>query len=221
MEIASASPDKSKRCTRACYTHRVRFLVGLATCALVVAPVAAVADEPAESLEAGTEPAAAPTTNRLNMRIGGATSDDTGRPTICLDVRIIAGFGVESCGTGQAIIHNEAGREMAHFRGTWTFAQTHTARGTGKLRAGAGFAELQVGQDHPGFKFGDPDSVDRGSVAGPEAAFQAQWLVPLGVGVEAVTSVTAGLAYFAEADKLIIPQKELQPFVSFEIGVGW
>jgi len=174
-----------------------------------------------ESIEEGSTSASGPATNRLNMRFGGATSDDTGRPTICLDVRIIAGFGVESCGTGQAIIHDEAGREMAHFRGTWTFLEKHTARGTGKLRAGAGFAELQVGQDHPGFKFGEPDKVDRGSVAGPEAVVQAQWLVPLGVGIEAVTSLTAGFAVFADAEKLVIPQDNVQPFVSFEIGVGW
>ena len=118
------------------------------------------AEPPTESLEAGTEPPATPTTNRLNMRFGSSTSDETGRPTICLDVRIIAGFGLESCGTGQAIIHNEPGREMAHFRGTWTFLEKQTSRGVGKLRVGAGFAELQVGEDHPGFKFGEPDSVD-------------------------------------------------------------
>jgi hypothetical protein len=179
------------------------------------------AQPPTESLEAGTAPQTTPTTNRLNMRFGGSTSDDTGRPTICLDVRIVAGFGLESCGTGQAIIHNEPGREMAHFRGTWTFLEKQTSRGVGKLRAGAGFAELQVGQDHPGFKFGEPDSVDRGSVAGPEAVLQGQWMVPLGVGVEAVMSLTGGLAMFADAEKLIIPQKNVQPFVSFEIGVGW
>jgi hypothetical protein len=177
--------------------------------------------QPTESIEDGTAPPAEQTSNRLNIRFGGATSDDTGRPTICLDVRIVGGFNLESCGTGQAIIHNEPGREMAHFRGTWTFLSKQTSRGVGKLRAGAGFAELQVGQDHPGFKFGEPDSVDRGSVAGPEAVLQAQWMVPLGVGIEAVTSLTAGLAFFAEAEKLVIPQRELQPFVSFEIGVGW
>ena len=177
--------------------------------------------QPTESVEEGTAPPATPTSNRLNMRFGGSTSDDTGRPTICLDVRIVGGFNLESCGTGQAIIHNEPGREMAHFRGTWTFLKKQTSRGVGLLRVGGGFAELQVGQDHPGFNFGEPDAVDKGSVAGPEAVVQAQWMVPLGVGIEAVTSLTAGVAFFAEADKLVIPQKELQPFVSFEIGVGW
>jgi len=204
--------------TRACSTHPVRRLACLA---VVLATTAAHA-QPAEPIDGDPDDdAPRPASNRLNMRLGGATSDDTGRPTICLDVRIFAGFGVESCGTGQAIIHNEAGREMAHFRGTWTFLETTTSRGVGKLRAGAGFAELQVGQDHPGFKFGEPDKVDRGSVAGPEAMLQAQWLVPLAKGVEAVTSLTAGFAVFSEADKLVIPQDAVQPFVSFEIGVGW
>jgi hypothetical protein len=174
-----------------------------------------------ESLEPGVGEQALSASNRINLRLGGATSDDTGRPTICLDVRVIAGFGIEGCGTGQAIIHDEPGREMAHFRATWTFLEKPTSRGTGKLRVGAGFAELQVGQDHPGFKFGEPDKVDRGSVAGPEAALQGQWLVPLAVGVEVVTSVTAGLALFADAEKLVVPQSNVQPFVSFEIGVGW
>lgn len=117
------------------------------------------------------------------MRLGGATSDATGRPTICLDVAVSAGFGVESCGTGQAIIHDDPGREMAHFRATYTFLSRTTDRGVGKLRAGVGFAELQVGQVHPGFKF--------------------------------------GVAAFAKADEIVIPQSTVQPFASFEVGVGW
>jgi hypothetical protein len=184
---------------------------------VLVAPAIAHADE---SLEPGTS-RATPTPNRLNMRLGSATSDDTGRPTICLDVRIVRGFGIESCGTGQGVIHDEVGSELAHFRGTWSFFEHATPTGTGRLRGGIGWAELQVGVDHPGFKFGDPDSVDRGSVAGPEAAVQGQWLVPLGKGVEAIASFTAGVAVFASADKLIEPRSNVQPFASVEVGLGW
>jgi hypothetical protein len=173
-----------------------------------------------ESTEPGAGERATPVTNRINLRIGAATSDRNGRPTICLDARIVSGFGVESCGTGQAILHNDPGREMAHFRGTWTLLTRDTDHGTGKLRAGAGFAELQVGVDHPGFQFGSPDS-DRGSISGPEAVVQGQWLVPLGRGVEVVTSLTAGAAAFANADQLATPQRTIQPFVSFELGLGW
>lgn len=172
-----------------------------------------------EALDPGTSNATA-TPNRINLRLGSATSDSTGRPTICLDVAVVRGFGVESCGTGQGIIHDETGAELAHFRATFSFAETTTRSGVGRLRGGIGWAELQVGVDRAGFRFGQPD-VERGSVAGPEAALQGQWLVPLGKGVEAVASFTAGAAVFANADQLIVPKSNVQPFASFEIGVGW
>lgn len=162
-----------------------------------------------------------PTGNRINLRAGTATTDSVGRPTICLDVRVVGRIGIEACGTGQGVLHDEAGGEMAHFRATWTLVERVTARGVGKLRAGAGFAELQVGEDHPGFRFGAPDRIDRGSVAGPEAALQGQWLVPLASGLEAVASLTAGVAAFAGADELVEPRRAVQPFVSLELGVGW
>jgi hypothetical protein len=177
--------------------------------------------DPRESSDPNGGTVSAPTTNRINLRIGGSTGDQTGRPTICLDVRIVAGFGVESCGTGQAIIHDDPGTEMAHFRGTWTVLERQTSRGLGRLRAGLGFAELQVGVDHPGFHFGDPDATDRGSIAGPEASVQGQWLVPLGKGVDAIASFTAGVAVFGEADKLVVPKGAVQPFAGVEVGVGW
>jgi hypothetical protein len=188
---------------------------------LAIALAAGPARAEGESAEPGAGGGAAPATNRINLRVGAATTDSNGRPTICMDVRVFGPLGIESCGTGQALLHNDAGREMAHFRATWTLLTRHTGRGTGKLRAGAGFAELQVGVDHPGFRFGEPDQVDRGSVAGPEAAVQGQWLVPLARGVEVVASLTAGAAAFAKADELVIPQRAVQPFVSLEIGLGW
>lgn len=189
---------------------------------LVVGLIAGVAraDEPSDG-GAGTGEGGSPTANRINLRLGSSTSDSTGRPTICLDVRIWSGLGVESCGTGQGIIHDEAGHELAHFRATWSVLEKLTSKGMARLRGGVGWAELQVGVDHAGFKFGQPDSVERGSVAGPEAAVQGQFLVPLAAGIEAVASFTAGVAVFANADKLITPQNNVQPFVSAEIGLGW
>jgi hypothetical protein len=195
---------------------RVRVLV---TCVLVAAALPAVARADRESLDPDTT-RARPSTNRINLRVGNATTDSTGRPAICLDVAIVRGFGVESCGTGQGVIHDQQGSELAHFRATFAFLSRTTSTGTGRLRAGVGWAELQVGVDRAGFRFGKPD-VDRGSVAGPEAALQGQWLVPLGKGVEAIASFTAGAAVFANATELIIPKSNVQPFASVEIGVGW
>lgn len=198
----------------------VRSAQAIRAPAILLALSTSAAAQP-EASEPGGGTGASPTPNRINMRLGGASTDETGRPTICLDVRIVAGLGVESCGTGQAIIHDDVGQEMAHFRATWTLLEGVTTKGVGKLRAGAGFAELQVGHDRPGFKFGEPDPVERGSVAGPEAVLQGQWLVPLGVGVEAIASATAGLAIFQSADQLVVPKSNVQPFISFEVGVGW
>lgn len=203
----------------------MRRTPALAAAAVAALGAAALAAGPAradgESITAGAGERAAPVTNRINVRVGAATTDRNGRPTICLDARIFAGFGVESCGTGQAVLHDDPGREMAHFRGTWTLLTRPTDHGTGKLRVGAGFAELQVGADHPGFRFGSPDPADRGSISGPEAAVSGQWLVPLAGGVEAVASFTAGAAAFAAAAELVTPQRTVQPFVSFELGLGW
>jgi len=194
----------------------MRWPPALAAVALAAGP----AHADGESTEPGAGERAPPVTNRINLRVGAATSDRNGRPTICMDARIFRGFGVESCGTGQAILHNDPGREMAHFRGTWTLLTRYTDRGTAKLRAGAGFAELQVGVDNLGFRFGSPDA-DRGSISGPEAVVQGQWLLPLARGVEAIASLTAGAAAFASADELATPQRTVQPFVSFELGLGW
>lgn len=191
----------------------------LAVCACLLAATAAPARADDEALAPGTS-LAAPTPNRINLRLGSATTDSTGRPTICLDVSIVRGFGVESCGTGQGVIHDETGAELAHFRATYTLVSRRTNSGTGRLRAGLGFAELQVGIDRAGFRFDEPD-VERGSVAGPEAAVQGQWLVPLGKGVEAIASFTAGAAAFASADQLVVPKSNVQPFASFELGIGW
>lgn len=185
--------------------------------ALLLAASPAHADD--EALEPGASNATA-SPNRINLRLGSATSDSTGRPTICLDVRVYARFGVESCGTGQGVIHDQTGSELAHFRATFSILETTTATGTGRLRGGLGWAELQVGVDRAGFRFNQPD-VERGSVAGPEAAVQGQWLVPLAGGVEAVASATIGVAAFANADKLVTPQSNVQPFASFEVGLGW
>ena len=192
-----------RRFSFACYTRDVRWLA----ISLVFASSAASADE---ATQPGTSDAK-PTPNRINLRLGNATTDSTGRPVICVDVRIWRGLGVESCGTGQGVIHNEPGEEIVHFRATWSVFEKAFTTGTGRLRGGIGWAELQVGVDHPGFHFGDPDSVDRGSVAGPEGSVQGQFLVPLGKGLEAIASVTAGVAVFAGADKLITPQNNVQP----------
>lgn len=196
---------------------RAAALAALAAAAVQAAAGHAHADEPIDGEAAGER---APVENRINLRIGRASTDLNGRPTICMDVRVIGGFGIESCGTGQALLHNDAAQEMSHYRVNYAFASRPLWKGTLNARGGIGFAELQVGVDHPGFKFGDPDA-DRGSVAGPETALSAQWLLPMYKGLDFVVTATGGVAYFAGADQLITTKSNMQAFASFEAGIGW
>ncbi len=189
------------------------------TALLLLALSRAAAAQPADDGTSAAE-SPQPVVNRFNLRLGGASSDTTGRPTICVDVAIVRGFGVESCGTGQGIIHDEPGAELAHFRATYSILSHAWHTGTARVRGGIGWAELQVGVDHRGVRFGTP-AVERGSVAGPEASLQAQWLTPVARGVDAIASRTAGAAVFADADQLVVPKSNVQPFVSVELGLGW
>jgi hypothetical protein len=157
---------------------------------------------------------------RISLRIGGASSDDIGLPVVCVDVRLVAGLGVESCGTGAELWQHEDGRQMAHLRATWLLHEGALLGGRGRVRPGVGLAELQVGADTPGLDFGAPGG-DRVAVAGPEAALQGQYVLPLGRGLEALATATLGAAYVAHARELIAPQRTVQPFVSVELGVGW
>lgn len=88
------------------------------------------------------------------------------------------------------------------------------------MRAGLGFAELQVGEDDAGFTFDGP-SQTLGSVAGPEASLGAQWVLPVFADFELIANATAGAAVFRNADQLIDPQRAVHGFFSFELGIGW
>lgn len=195
-----------------------RVAKGAVVCLSLVVATAAYAEESEEQGGGGKD--SKPIENRLSLRIGGATTDTVGRPTICADVRIVSAFSVEACGTGAQLLHNEAGREMAHFRANYSFLEGALPRGRGRLRGGLGFAELQVGEDEAGFDFGGPNGR-RGSVAGPEASVSAQWVLPVAGDFEMIANATAGAAVFQNADELIEAQNAVQPFVSFELGIGW
>lgn len=159
--------------------------------------------------------------NRINVRGGLASSNHNGRPTICVDVRLASEVGLETCGTGAGLFGDVDGADMAHFRGSYAFLRIGIDDATTlRVRGSAGFAELQVGVDRPGFTFRGPDAA-RGAVSGPEMSLSAQLLAPIYNGFDFVFTGTAGLAWFRRADELVVPQQDLQPFVSLEAGIGW
>lgn len=190
--------------------------------ATVLASPLAHADEPTGFTDDGsaTPGEHAPIENRVNVRLGKSSADTDGRPSICVDVRVYWRFGVETCGTGQAIIHNDPGQEMMHIRANYTIADRSLWKGTLNARGGIGFAELQIGPDDPGFSFNHA-ATNGNSTAGPEAAFSAQWLLPLYKKIDFVMTATAGVAYFAGAPDLSASKTEMQGFASLEAGIGW
>lgn len=190
----------------------------LAALALIVVASTAGADDDRGGAPA---PTSATPPYRLNLRIGGASSDRNGMPTVCGEVRVWRGLGVESCGTGAQLWHDGDGAEMMHVRST--FEVVHWATGGGGrlgLRAGVGFAEVSVAADQLGFQFGSPDAT-KASAAGPEASVSAQWTRPLVGATDAIATFTVGSAYISGAPELVLPRERAQPFASFEIGVGW
>lgn len=174
------------------------------------------ADAPPEAPPAGD----GATDHRVNLRVGGSTGDANGRPSVCAEVAITWGLSVEGCGTGSGILHSDDGGEMAHFRVNKTVWTATVGRGQFRAAGGLGFAELEVGEDRPGFDFGTPDG-DRTSVAGAEVAVSARYLAPLGRGFEFIANGSLGLAWFDGARDLVEPQSRAQPFASVEVGVGW
>lgn len=157
--------------------------------------------------------------NWFNLRAGMSNADSNDRPVYCLEVSVYWGLSVEGCGTGAGILHSDGG-ELAHFRAKWSVIERKTGAGKVRAQLGAGFAELQLGDDEPGFVFGDP-AAGSDSAAGPEGSMALQLLTHIGEGFELVTSATAGVARVPGADQLSVPQSETQLFASFEIGIGF
>jgi hypothetical protein len=138
-----------------------------------------------------------------------------------MEVTAYRSLSVEGCGTGSGLLHSESGAELAHFRAKWSFFEADTGSGTLRTQVAAGFAELQLDADEPGFVFGKPDDAEPIEVAGPESSLSVQWLSPLGDDFELVSNVNAGLAWLPHAGELVVPQSRLQTFISLEVGVGW
>lgn len=159
------------------------------------------------------------TQNRINLRVGAASTDSNGRPTVCMEVRAVSRLSIEGCGTGSGVLHSASGGEMAHFRAKWRLDSRPVRRGLLRTHAGVGFAELQIDADEPGFVVNPgPGSVE---AVGPEASLSLQWLRPMGRGWELLVNTSAGMAWIPGAGELAEPQSTVQPFVSFELGVGW
>ncbi|MFN7142809.1 MAG: hypothetical protein ACK4YP_03470, partial [Myxococcota bacterium] len=73
-------------------------------------------------------------------------------PTFCGEVTPIDRLSVEACGNGAGVLHRQDVPDMAHFRVRYATARVRRGAGEAALVLGAGLAEVQRGEDAPGFR---------------------------------------------------------------------
>ena len=159
-----------------------------------------------------------PARNYGNLRIGAATSSK--RPEICLELTPIERLGIEACGTGSGFLHRDPEPEIAHFRGKFQLTSFKTDIGWIQPRLGFGFAEMQIGEDGPGFHFGGVGPLGT-ETAGPELGLSIRALWPVWSGFELIGELGVNAAWFPNAPKLNRPQSPFQPSANFTLGVGF
>lgn len=155
-----------------------------------------------------------------HLRIGASSGNDNGRPELCLELSPWQPIAFEACGTGSGILHRDPTPELAHFRARWRAGAWRVGQAWIEPQLGAGLAELQVGVDAPGFRFGAPGE-DAVEIAGPEAMAALRALWPLGGGFELLADLSLGMAWLPGAERLALPSNRWQPFAALGIGVGW
>lgn len=158
--------------------------------------------------------------NYGNFRIGASGDALGGREELCLELQPLAYLSIEGCGTGSGFLHRDPAPELGHFRAKVRVARWPTRLGWLETHVGAGFVELQIGEDSPGFHFTGTDDR-RVETSGPEAGASLRLLSPISKGWEVVTSLGAYVAWVPYADELIEPVSVVQPSIALSFGVGF
>lgn len=154
-----------------------------------------------------------------DLRVG-AQSIDGSTPYLCAEGNPTAWFGIEACGNGQGILHQGQGFDMVHFRGRFRALHRELNRSDVDLLVGAGFAEVQRGEDAAGFRFGqqEPGSVE---AAGPEASVSIKGRFYTTPGTYLVADINAGAAVIPGAAQVFGAGGPVVPFATATIGLGF
>jgi hypothetical protein len=156
--------------------------------------------------------------NYINFRGGAASSSR--RPEICVEGGPGSWITLEACGTGSGFLHHDPTPEIGHFRTNIPIYQHRISSFDFRPRVGLGFAEIQIGEDDPGFRFGDvgPRRIE---TAGPEISGSLETFYPVAAGVEFVGTLNLGLIWAPHASDLATPLPAWLPTVSFTVGIGF
>jgi hypothetical protein len=156
----------------------------------------------------------------FHMRVGASSGNRTDRPEVCAEVAPHRRFSVQACGTGSDLWHNDPAPQLSHYRVDWHILAAPLGGGVVEPLLGVGFAELQVGRDDPGFRFGGTGSRNV-ETAGPEVATSLRWVKPLDTTFNFIADMNIGAAWLPHANELVVPQSRVQAFVAIGAGVGF
>jgi hypothetical protein len=106
----------------------------------------------------------------LEIRGGLSAFARGGGAQLCAEVGIWRYAAIEACGSGAGFLNDGRAREMVHFRAEGTIPVLLRDRVELWAQPGVGIAEIEDGEDHPGFRFGPATSSDQQEGAGVEGA---------------------------------------------------
>lgn len=152
----------------------------------------------------------------IDLRIGSTASLQS---VVCgqLSYGVVS---VEGCGTGANLWNDDPVDEVSHYRLQVALAAFRTPIGWVSPRVGAGFAEMQIGLDSPGFAFTSVDALGT-ATAGPEASAGLQSLYRLGAGFELVIDLSLSAGWFPHAPELKQPRDVWQLGGMLSTGIGF
>ncbi len=159
----------------------------------------------------------------LDLRGGYDRLDDLSHPYLCLQGMPLGFLALEACGTGAGVLHQGDGTDMAHFRAKAEVLEVGGGRARASLMPGVGFAEIQVGQDRPGFQFGEAKELAPVEAAGAEASLSIQgryWVDP-GARTYVTGVLDGGAAVIPAAPAVTGGGGPVVPFASFTVGFGF
>lgn len=157
----------------------------------------------------------------FEMRGGVAATSGGSGGTICAEATPHRYVSIEACGNGGGFLYPEAGDDLMHVRAEGNVPLLRTGRAGLTLQAGVGFAELQRGEDAPGFRFGAADSPDQRDGAGADGSLSLKarlWATP---GVYTSFELNGGAAWIPAAPVILGRGGPLVPYTQATVGLGF
>lgn len=164
-------------------------------------------------------PRSAPTRTYGSFAFGGSSGSEGA--ILCAELAPLPFLSVAGCGNGSGFLHHDAAPDLSHWRLNLTVTSLDLGAFSLQPRLQLGFAEMQVGEDTPGFDFASTNEAGT-STSGAEGGASVRAVWPLqDSGFEALAEVGLSAAYLPHAPALVRPQAVFTPSASLTLGLGF